>query len=104
MRMLIRPRLSESRPERRIRERRSARPNGVAPSPRLPVLLDVDGRVDCERSRRPLTPFLAHLIAAHAKLPQTRERRRTEPATALKTYAAAQSGPATRTSKTSTYC
>lgn len=102
MRML--PRLFEPRPERRIRERRSARSNGVAPSPRLPVLLDVDGRVDCERSRRPLTPFLAHLIAAHAKLPQTRERRRTEPATALKTYAAAQSGPATRTSKTSTYC
>ncbi len=104
MRMLIGPRLSEPRPERRIRERRSARSTGSAPSPRLPVLVDA-GNVDTGRLRRPLTPFLAHLIAAHAKLPQTRERRRAEPDAALKTYAAAQSLAArNKTSKTSTYC
>jgi len=38
--------------------------------------------------------FLAHLIATDQKVPQTRERRRAEPAVAITAYAAANAGPA----------
>jgi len=37
--------------------------------------------------------FLAHLIATDQKLPQTRERRRAEPAVAITAYAATNAGP-----------
>lgn len=39
-----------------------------------------------ERAR---APFVAHLIATHQRLPQTRERRRAKPAEAVAAYAAA---------------
>jgi hypothetical protein len=38
--------------------------------------------------------YLAHLIATQQQLPQTRERRRAEPAHAIAAYAAADGGPA----------
>jgi hypothetical protein len=38
--------------------------------------------------------YLAHLIATKDKLPQTRERRRAEPAEVIAVYAAANAGPA----------
>jgi hypothetical protein len=37
-------------------------------------------------SRRPYAGFLAHLIATAEQLPQTRERRRAEPAEAIAAY------------------
>ncbi len=40
-------------------------------------------------SRRPLAPFLAHLIATAQNEPQTREFRRAAPDTAIRAYAAA---------------
>ncbi|NWG23477.1 MAG: hypothetical protein HXY30_03495 [Pseudorhodoplanes sp.] len=40
------------------------------------------------RGRRPSAHFLAHLIAGAQGAPQTRERRRAEPAEALSCYAA----------------
>ena len=40
-------------------------------------------------SRRPAAPFLAHLIATARGEPQTCERRRAEPKTAMNAYAAA---------------
>jgi hypothetical protein len=46
---------------------------------------------DGELRTRPQAGFLAHLIATDHKLPQTRERRRAEPADAIAAYAAAGS-------------
>lgn len=43
---------------------------------------------------RPQAGFLAHLIATESKLPQTRERRRAEPADAIAAYTAAGTGTA----------
>ena len=37
-------------------------------------------------TRHPAAPFLAQLIATHLQLPQTRERRRAEPADAIAAY------------------
>ena len=37
-------------------------------------------------ARHPAAPFLAHLIATHLHLPQTRERRRAEPVEAIAAY------------------
>jgi hypothetical protein len=37
--------------------------------------------------RRPNADFVAHLIATRAQAPQTRERRRAEPAVAIAAYA-----------------
>lgn len=39
-------------------------------------------------TRYPAAPFLAHLIATHMHAPQTRERRRAEPETAVAAYGA----------------
>jgi hypothetical protein len=39
-------------------------------------------------TRYPAAPFLAHLIATHMHVPQTRERRRAEPQDAVAAYAA----------------
>jgi hypothetical protein len=44
---------------------------------------------------RPQAAYLAHLIATKDKVPQTRERRRAEPAAAIAVYAAANAGAAT---------
>lgn len=43
-------------------------------------------------SRRPRADFLAHLIATAQQAPQTRERRRAEPAEAIAAYAKANAG------------
>jgi hypothetical protein len=40
-------------------------------------------------SRRPLAPFLAHLIATQTQAPQTRARRRAEPEEVLGIYSSA---------------
>ena len=42
---------------------------------------------------RPHAAYLAHLIATKDKVPQTRERRRAEPAEVIAVYAAANAGP-----------
>jgi hypothetical protein len=39
-------------------------------------------------TRHPAAPFLAQLIATHLQMPQTRERRRAEPAEAIAAYRA----------------
>jgi hypothetical protein len=69
-------------------------------------------KVSASRALIPLTPvapsetpdrtrvradagFLAHLIATDQKMPQTRERRRAEPAVAIAAYTAANAAPAT---------
>ena len=49
---------------------------------------------------RPQAAYLAHLIATKDKLPQTRERRRAEPADVIAVYAAANAGPAAPTGQT----
>ncbi len=41
-------------------------------------------------TRHPVAPFLAQLIATHLQLPQTRERRRAEPAEAIAAYRSMQ--------------
>jgi len=41
-------------------------------------------------TRHPAAPFLAQLIATHLLLPQTRERRRAEPAEAIAAYRGAK--------------
>jgi hypothetical protein len=46
---------------------------------------------DGELRTRPQADFLAHLIATDQKVPQTRERRRAEPADAIAAYTAASS-------------
>jgi hypothetical protein len=46
-------------------------------------------RSDGGLNTRPQADFLAHLIATDRQLPQTRERRRAEPADAIAAYAAA---------------
>ena len=49
------------------------------------------------RTRHPAAPFLAQLIATQMQLPQTRARRRAEPAEAVAAYRAHTSGAAGRT-------
>lgn len=49
---------------------------------------------------RPQASYLAHLIATREKLPQTRERRRAEPADAIAVYAAAKAEPAAPSGRT----
>jgi hypothetical protein len=46
------------------------------------------------RSRPHAAAYLAHLIATKDKVPQTRERRRAEPAEVMAVYAAANAGAA----------
>ncbi len=77
-------------------------PRRDAPPPRAP-------KVASSRALIPLAPvasgetpvrvhpdarFLAHLIATDQRLPQTRERRRAEPADVIAAYAVAMAGPA----------
>ena len=65
-----------------------ARP-ATATSPKPPVPVRPDRPDTLARlQRRPSAAFLAHLIATTRNLPQTRERRRAEPDTAIGAYAA----------------
>ena len=48
------------------------------------------------RTRHPQAPFLAQLIATQMQVPQTRARRRAEPAEAVAAYGAHRSGAAER--------
>jgi hypothetical protein len=54
------------------------------------ALVTIEAPVPNDRaaSRRPGAPFLAHLIATQMQAPQTRARRRAEPAEAIAAYAA----------------
>jgi hypothetical protein len=57
-------------------------------SSRALIALQPIARGDTGPQTRPQAGFLAHLIATDRKLPQTRERRRAEPAEAVAAYAA----------------
>jgi hypothetical protein len=57
------------------------------PATQLLVLAPVDAHQ--RSSNRPAAPFLAHLIATEAQLPQTRARRRAKPDAAAAVYARA---------------
>jgi hypothetical protein len=54
---------------------------------------------DAGSQTRPQAGFLAHLIATDRKLPQTRERRRAEPAEAIAAYAATGTATPGRTGR-----
>jgi hypothetical protein len=62
------------------------RPGAQALLPVLPITL---GDAHSRGSNRPAAPFLAHLIATEAQLPQTRARRRAKPDAAAAIYATA---------------
>jgi hypothetical protein len=76
-------------------------PRHETPSPRAPkassshALIALQPVTSGETSVRthPDARFLAHLIATDQKVPQTRERRRADPAVAITAYAAANAGP-----------
>ena len=61
------------------------------------ALIAVAPAAQAERSgtetRRPSAPFLAHLIATNIQVPQTRARRRAEPADAVAVYQGAVVSP-----------
>lgn len=57
----------------------------------VPVAV-VDDQPSASSNGRPRADFLAHLIATATQAPQTRQRRRAEPAEAMAAYEAA-SGP-----------
>ena len=54
---------------------------------------------DAGSRHRPQAGFLAQLIATDRKLPQTRERRRAEPADAIAAYAATSTATPSRTGR-----
>ena len=60
----------------------------IALTPVAPSETPVRGRARADAG------FLAHLIATDQKAPQTRERRRAEPAEVIAAYAAANAAPA----------
>ena len=81
----------------------------VGRAPREPASAPRDERTGQSRALIPLQPiapgdtplrtrtqaaYLAHLIATREQAPQTRERRRAEPAEAIAVYAAANAGAA----------
>ncbi len=76
---------------------RAARQGTAAPDDAGPAasraLIPVAAPAPSDRTtalgRRPLAPFLAHLIATQTQAPQTRLRRRAEPEEALASYGAA---------------
>jgi hypothetical protein len=55
----------------------------------IPVAVPAPGDRPAAPTRRPLATFLAHLIATQTQAPQTRARRRAEPADVTGTYLAA---------------
>jgi hypothetical protein len=70
-----------------------------APSPmasRALIPLQPIVRSDLPARDRPQASFLAHLIATDRRLPQTRERRRAEPADAIAAYVAVDAGTPAR--------
>ena len=60
----------------------------------IPVAAPAPGDRPAAPTRRPLAAFLAHLIATQTQAPQTRVRRRAEPAEVLATYGIASVRPA----------
>ncbi len=66
---------------------RASRPEPVTPSRAL-VPVAAPRREDDRPQGRPASYFVAHLIATHDQVPQTRERRRVEPGEAIAAYAA----------------
>ena len=59
----------------------------------IPVAAPAPSERTATPSRRPLAPFLAHLIATHNQAPQTRARRRAEPEEAMEIYGNASARP-----------
>ncbi len=72
----------------------SARPATASARALIPLQPIASG--DAGLRARPQAGFLAHLIATDRKLPQTRERRRAEPAEVIAAYAAAGAAPPAR--------
>jgi hypothetical protein len=64
-------------------------PEPAAGSAVIPLTPTATAKPVSLSARRPTAPFLAHLIATHDGLPQTRARRRVEPAVAANLYGAA---------------
>jgi len=62
-------------------------PDRAAPPASLPVALNNPQRQQLSALGRPSAPFLAHLIATAARLPQTRALRREEPCAVAELYA-----------------
>jgi hypothetical protein len=75
-------------------------PNAAPPGR---ALVAVEAPAASERAamapRRPMAAFVAHLIATEKQVPQTRMRRRTEPAEAIATYMVAMAQPAAATGR-----
>ena len=82
---------------------RSPRSEAAAPHRAKPAsaraLIPLQPVARADASIRPQAGFLAHLIATDGKLPQTRERRRAEPADAIAAYAVAGRAPRPRTGR-----
>jgi hypothetical protein len=77
---------------------RAARDQAAAPSltGRALIPLRPIAQADLAPRNRPEASFLAHLIATDRQVPQTRERRRGEPADAIAAYAAVDAGTPAR--------
>ncbi len=78
-------------PALRLRQQRAAAVPVGAPGapPSTSPVAPVSGASLARTGQRSLAPFIAHLIAVRARLPQTRARRRCEPSQAAKAYAEA---------------
>ncbi len=81
------------------RDGASATTASATASNRALIALEPIAGGDTGSQTRPQAGFLAHLIATDRKLPQTRERRRAEPAEAIAAYAAAGTMPPSRTGR-----
>jgi hypothetical protein len=68
-------------------------------SGRALIALPPVARADASPHTRPQASFLAHLIATDRQLPQTRERRRAEPADVIAAYVAADAAPVSRAAR-----
>jgi hypothetical protein len=68
-------------------------------SSRALIALQPIANADTGPRARPQAGFLAHLIATDGKLPQTRERRRAEPAEAIAAYTATSAATPSRTGR-----
>ena len=82
---------------RRTADRQGATP-AAAPESRALIAVAAPTASDraTARTRHPQAPFLAQLIATQMQLPQTRARRRSEPAEAIAAYRARAGGGAVR--------
>jgi len=76
----------------RSAQRPAAAPQGEVAESRALVAIEPAAPHASPRAlaRHPAAPFLAQLIATHLQVPQTRERRRAEPAEAIAAYRAMQ--------------